>query len=395
MAAQTVLGGIDRHTFHKTRHRGFTYRYRADGRKTFYGYVPGRGRVQLQSSKERDARAEWDDLRGRVSKGEKLPDRKARFAEIAEAWFAAKTNGKKPLRRSTRELYRAALDLYLLPRFGVWKLAAIDADSIANLIRELQAKGLAFSTIENYLIPLKGALELAVRRRLITANPYALLTPDERAQKGDDAADEDAEGAYEWSDDEIGDLLRASERRARQPESRYDYSPILYLATRTGLRLGELLGLTWAHVDLEAGVLHVRQQWTKYGELAAPKTKKSKRRVPLAPNDVRFMKTLKLASRFSSEADFVFASRTGTPLSHRNVQRRGFEAARDEAALPEQLTFHSLRHAFASLAAHRGVPVGVLSEVMGHSNVGVTQSVYIHLYGREEAEDQFRQAMSG
>lgn len=63
--------------------------------------------------------------------------------------------------------------------------------------------------------------------------------------------------------------------------------------------------------------------------------------------------------------------------------------------LPEHLTFHSLRHAFASYAAHRGVPISVLSEVMGHSNIGVTQRVYVHLYGREQAEDQFRTAMAG
>ena len=94
--------------------------------------------------------------------------------------------------------------------------------------------------------------------------------------------------------------------------------------------------------------------------------------MPLAPEDVRELRRLKLASKFSQDESFVFSSRTGTALGHRNVQRRGFEAARDAAELPEHLTFHSLRHAFASLAAHRRVPVNVLSEVMGHSNVGVT-----------------------
>jgi integrase len=58
-------------------------------------------------------------------------------------------------------------------------------------------------------------------------------------------------------------------------------------------------------------------------------------------------------------------------------------------------TFHQVRHGFASRAAHRGVPINVVSEVMGHSDVGVTQRVYVHLYGREQAEERFRQAMSG
>jgi integrase len=110
---------------------------------------------------------------------------------------------------------------------------------------------------------------------------------------------------------------------------------------------------------------------------------------------VAMLRRLKLASKFSQEEDYVFSSTAGTPLGHRNVQRRGFEAARDKAELPEGLTFHQLRHAFASLAAHRGVPVSVLSEVMGHADVGITQKRYMHLYGREKAEEAFRAAMTG
>jgi integrase len=108
---------------------------------------------------------------------------------------------------------------------------------------------------------------------------------------------------------------------------------------------------------------------------------------------VAFLRKLRLASRYSQDADPVFASRTGGPLSHRNVQRRAFEPARDLAELPKTLTFHDLRHAFASYAAHRGVPMNVLSEIMGHTNVAVTAKVYVHPYGRQKAEDAFREAM--
>jgi integrase len=66
-----------------------------------------------------------------------------------------------------------------------------------------------------------------------------------------------------------------------------------------------------------------------------------------------------------------------------------------KSGLPAHATFHDLRHAFASRAAHRGVAVNVLSEVVGHSHVGVTQKVYVHLYGREAAEAAFRAALDG
>ena len=189
-------------------------------------------------------------------------------------------------------------------------------------------------------------------------------------------------------------LLGSSELIARQPEARYDYSLVLQAAVRFGLRLGELLGLDWGDVDLKGRVLHVRRQWTKYGELTPPKTKRGKRRVPLTDDDVSFLRGLR-SDKIRQADEPVFLSRTGTRLSHRNVQRRGFEAARDLAELPETLTFHDLRHAFASIAYSLGVTLMMLSEVMGHSHVGVTQKVYIHLYGREEAEDAYRKAMSG
>jgi integrase len=379
---------VGRDTFHKDpRRRGFGYQLRADGSKTFYGWVPGRGRVKLEARHERQALEEWNEIRGK-GKGAKLPDRNVRFELVAEEWYAS----KRKLRRSTRELYRLSLDTVLLPAFGAWKLAAIDTESIAKLIRKLEEKPLSASTITNYLKPLNGTLSFAVSQGKLTSNPYAALTADQRPRDEDD--DEDESQAYEWSDEEIERLLDASAQIARRPQSRYDYQPILRMAIRTGARLGELLGLIWKNVDLDEGVIHVRQQWTKYSELAPPKTKKSRRRIPLTPEDVAYLRRLKLASTFSQDDDYVFASRDGTPLSHRNVQRRGFEAARDLAELSTEITFHFLRHAFASIAAHRGVPVNVLSAVMGHSTVSVTQRVYVHLYGREQAEDDFRQAMA-
>ncbi len=101
---------------------------------------------------KREARALWDGLRGKVSKGEKLPDRKVRFAPLAEEWFESKTK----IRRSTRDLSRMALDVHILPRFGGWRVAALDAEAVAKFVRHLEAKGLSQSTIENYLLPLKG-----------------------------------------------------------------------------------------------------------------------------------------------------------------------------------------------------------------------------------------------
>jgi integrase len=393
-----VESSHDRSKYNQTGVTGLEFRWRADGSKTFYGFVPSRGRMKLNSRKQREARAELNELLGKAAKGETVAPVNKRFKDVAEEWLVS----KRKLRPWTRRSYRAALDLVLIPRFGHLKVGAVSTSLIASLIRDLEAKGLnaidakrpvrplSQAAIDNYLKPLSGTLRFAVSKGLVGTNAYLALTSDERPD-----TETGRRATYEWSPEEIKAVLDTAEIRGRARESQYDYSPLIRIAIHTGLRLGELLGLRWQDVDFDAGVLHVRQQWTRVGELAPPKTKKGIRRVPLSIDLVAFLRKHKLASKHSQDTDFVFASKTGGPLAHRNVQRRAWEPVRKLAELPDDVTFHDLRHAFASVAASRGVPVTVLSGIMGHSDVGVTQRVYIHLFGREHAEEAFRKAMAG
>ena len=136
---------------------------------------------------------------------------------------------------------------------------------------------------------------------------------------------------HEWTDEEIEALLAASVALAAKPESRYDYSLLLRVAVTLGLRLGECLGLKWCDFET-VGYLCVRRQWlraervdgvmlpARYGP---PKTEAGARRIPL-PDDLRDMLIEhRLRSRFSGDDEPIFASRIGSPLSHRNVTRRG------------------------------------------------------------------------
>jgi integrase len=402
---------IDRHTYHPVLVggkpiRGFTYRYQAGGSKRFYGYVPGRGRVLLDARTQREARAEWDELRGKARRGEALPRRNVKLRDIEPQWWDQK---RRKLATGTEKQYRSYLDLVHLPLFGNRRLAEIDADAISRLDHGLAERGLNYvdrsrpvrplsrSQVNNYMKPLRALLAYAVRHKKgITGNPFNDLTEDDRA-------DDDSERfVYEWSDEEIAKVIAKAEELDRRPEAKREYAPLIRAAIETGQRLGELLGSDWSDL-LGGGVWKVERQWTKHGELTAPKTKNGVRRIPLTPEFERYMKAYRLRSRFSQDGDPVFAARGrggsekggGTRLSHRNVQRRAWEPIRKARGLPEKVTFHQLRHAFASRAKARGVTLEDLSMVMGHSSIDVTAKVYVHLYGREQAEERFRQAMSG
>jgi integrase len=159
---------------------------------------------------------------------------KQTFAVVAEEWFKS----KRKLRPWTRKAYRATLDNVLLPRFGSTRVAAITTRHVADLIIDLERQGLSSSTIENYLLPLSGTLSFALAEGLISANACLMLSSDQRPERRVVRTTD-----HVWSDEEIEALIRAADRLARQPASRYDYAPLLRVACFTGLRLGELLGL--------------------------------------------------------------------------------------------------------------------------------------------------------
>jgi integrase len=369
---------------HKTRHRGITYRTKAGGSRSYYVYAGGR--FLTVEGGEKEALAKQAELRGKLARGERLASRSAKFAEVAEEWYAS----KRKLRPWTRKNYRAALDRVLLPRFGKMRLAQITPDQIAVLIRELEGKGLSAAYIENLLKPLAGTFKYAQRKQLIGVNPLSLLSSDDRPAR-------QTRERREWTPDDVRALLAASREIAQRPTSRQDYSLLLETAIRTGLRLGELLGLQWVDLDLQHGVLQVRRQWTRAGDYAEPKTEKATRRIPLAPELTKRLAAHRLASPHSKEDDPVFASANGTPLSHRNVTRRGFEPAASEAGLladgQPRITFHDLRHAFASIMIERGITPTVLANLMGHTTSLTTERIYVHLFNRQRSDDRVRTAM--
>ena len=176
--------------------RGIYKRQTRDGTVRYeVAYVDTDGRQRWCTvAKLQDARKRRADLVSKVDRGEVIPSTKVLFADLAEEWYAARA-GK--LRPRTRRYYRDALDLVLLPRLGRLRVAAIDADQVAKLTRDLEAEGLhaidsarpirplGSSSVTNYLKPLQGVMALAVRRRLIPSSPFVVLTSDERPARAD------------------------------------------------------------------------------------------------------------------------------------------------------------------------------------------------------------------
>jgi integrase len=181
------------------------------------------------------------------------------------------------------------------------------------------------------------------------------------------------------SRDEIESMIRAATPA---------YRPLLATAVFTGLRQGELLGLTWGDIDFESAVLRVRKAMSRDGQRTQPKTPQAIRDVVLMAALLRVLREHRLASRYSADTDLVFCSSAGTPLNHRNVSRRGLELAVRTAGLERtdlpKLRFHDLRHTFASLLIAHGANVVYVSRQLGHASPDITLRVYAHIFDAAE-----------
>jgi integrase len=173
-----------------------------------------------------------------------------------------------------------------------------------------------------------------------------------------------------------------------------DHGCLIYTALFTGLRLSELRGLRWEDLDLEAGILSVRQtcQWLagQGFSFRPPKSTSSVRALKLTAANVQQLKhhrneqtTHRLSIGLYQDHDLVFASPTGAP-QHPSTFRDAWKKIRSDAGVT--VRFHDLRHAHASLLIRDGAHPKMISERLGHAGIQVTMDTYAHLMPGVEAE---------
>lgn len=160
----------------------------------------------------------------------------------------------------------------------------------------------------------------------------------------------------------------------------------IVLSLYTGLRIGELLALSWEDIDLEKGILTVSKT-CRDGNingkhvriLDAPKTENSRRQIPLSKTILKMLKEM----RKKSKCEFVITDGE-KPVFIRSYQRM-FELFLKKLKLPHK-GFHSLRHTFATRALECGMDVKSLSEILGHKNAMITLNRYAHSLWEHKAE---------
>jgi integrase len=379
--------------------RGISFRLNAQLHRTYFVYHAGS--YEFGGFTVEEALVRQGELRKPKTLGQKPVKRSTHtFREVCAKWFewaqARPSGAKYRVGPSTAKDYERHI-AFLNERFGDRKIGAVGVEDIERLIQELQArrgpngKRLSESTIANYLNPLAGTLRYATRThspRLLTANPM-LSVGD-----GVKVSSSQTREHREWSEAEIQAVIDAARANDAKKEQRQSYALAIELLLRSGLRLGECLGLQFCCINFDAGVLVIHQSWGKDNQLGPVKTKSSNRRVKISKELLSRLATLSLERE---PEDFIFATRKGeSPISQTNFRRRGWYPAIKAAGITggPRVTPHDARHGFASWAASRGISSSDLKEHLGHATEATTEGIYVHAFGREH-EDRIAAVLDG
>ncbi len=278
------------------------------------------------------------------------------------------------VKQSTYDGYEATGRLYLIPAFGCKDIRGITRDDVKRLTHTLIAtkrkgdKPLAWATIKAVLAPLREMFNHAVEDGHVPANPaLRILRRTRREAQSRRPPDADF-----LTPDELTRLLAAC--RELYPRRAYPFALTL---ARTGMRLGEALGLEWGDLDLVARSAIVRRNIVE-GRVETPKSGKS-RRVDLSQHLTDTLRGLRTEQRREAlRSASPVPTRLFPDLDPDNFRRREWKRILKKAEL-RHIPMKALRHTFASLHIAHGESLAYVRDQLGHSSIQVTVDVYGHL----------------
>jgi integrase len=310
---------------------------------------------------------------------------KQTVAQFLEAWL--RDIVKPSVRPKTYRTYADFVKLHIGPGLGSYQLAKLSPQHVRAWMNEKlttpqpsrkkiapglppdPGKPLSARTVKHLLVTLRGALETAVRDGLAPRNVAALVDPPRVAKPQ----------MQTFSPEQARTFLNAI--------AGDKFEALFSTAIALAYRQGEALGLQWSAVDLENGMVTIRQSLQRIdGKLTVTPTKKDKIHTVSLPAVTRSAliahrgkqdEQRKLAGSRWQETGFVFTTSIGTPLDARTVIRQ-FHLILKMAGLP-RIRFHDLRHSAATLLLAQGVSPRYISDLLGHSQVSFTMQTYAHV----------------
>ena len=347
--------------------------------------VTGKRRQKSQTVKgtKRDAERALREVLLSLEQGSYVKPNKITLGELLRQWL--KEYASMNTTDRTQESYTSIIERHLIPALGRVSLVDLQAQHIQSYYGKKLSDGRADgkgglsarSVVYHHRI-LSNALDYAVKMGLVVRNVAKVVEPPRVARVT----------MQTLSLEEVTQFLDV----ARETDYYVYFATLLY----TGLRRGELLALRWRNLDLRSGELSVVETAYRLGSgeyrIKEPKTQQSRRTVILPSSLVELLKVyrfdqelLRIQLGISLNADdFVFIRPDGSPINP-NAVTLAFHRIIKKAGL-RRIRIHDSRHTHATLMLKAGIHPKVVSERLGHANIGITLDIYSHvLPGLQEA----------
>ncbi len=350
---------------HKRKDGRWEARYKigrkADG-KIHYGYVYAKSYGKVKEKLLRTQSCNNNSVM-KISKSKT-------FADAANMWI---DSNKLRLKGGTTNKYINILSSHLLPQLGGYKLSHFTSTSLNAYLSEklkngkLNGKGgLSPSYVNSIRIVLNAIIKFAVNEQMMSPLNNSINKPN-------------------ITKPELT-IFSADEQRCIEAEltRNIDYTKLgVLISLHTGLRIGEVCALKWEDIDLINKTIHVRHTISRVRNelpnaktktilvLDTPKTESSRRDIPISSWLYNYL--ILLAN--TTKSVYVI-SNTNMFVSPRTYEYRYHKILNN--CKVHSVNYHALRHTFATRCIEAGVDVKSLSEILGHSNVGITLNTYVH-----------------
>ena len=307
-------------------------------------------------------------------------DRNQATDMIVDAWFDYWIEMKeKTVRPNTSRNYRERYERNIRCVIGSKLLADVKPIHCQQIFNKMADEGYRSKTIYQTRIALYNMLEFAKENDVIIVNPC------KRSLKSDIGQPSVKREA----------LTIENQKKFLTAVVGYSYENQYRFVLQTGLRTGELIGLRWSDIDFENKTMKIERTMEyryKVGEwrIGPPKSKSGYRTIPLTDEAIRILKNQRAKNSELKVipiewSDTVFLCRNGTPVKN-STYDTGLMKYCDRANIP-RFSMHILRHTFATRCIEGGMKPKTLQKILGHSNIGITMNLYVHITEDEKLRE--------
>ena len=291
---------------------------------------------------------------------------------LVDAWFDYWIGIKKQtVRPNTVRNYSERYERNIKGVIGNKLLTDVKPIHCQKIFSDMADEGYKTTTIYQTRIALYNMFEFARENAVLIANPC------KKSLKSDMGKPSDKKEA----------LTIDAQKKFLEAVVGYSYENQYRFVLQTGLRTGELIGLKWSDIDFENRTMKIERTMEyryKVGEwrVGPPKSKSGYRTIPLTDEAICILenqrsknKSLKLVPM--EWKDIVFLCRKGTPVKNSTYDTGLFKYC-DRVGIP-RFSMHVLRHTFATRCIEGGMKPKTLQKILGHSNIGITMNLYVHI----------------